>query len=249
MARQAPASENPRYVVIANRLTADIKQGKLAVGSLLPTEAEFAAKFGVSRGTMRQALAILEDAGLIVRRQKSGTRVLSRYPVRGLVDGEQIIEDWARYGTDFPLRVSDVSHATLPREFAHDAGYKGRQPWLRVEGLRYPPSARIPIAHCTAFIHPDLASIEKDISSSPVPLFALIERRHGRVIEGVRADLRSVELEPAIAKVLGAKAGAPALQLIRYFKDAKRRVVEIAVNTHPSDRFTYRIEIFRSTGG
>lgn len=49
--------------------------GELAPGSLLPTEPEMSAKFGVSRSVVREALRVLGEKGLIEVRHGSGTRV------------------------------------------------------------------------------------------------------------------------------------------------------------------------------
>ena len=44
-------------------------------GSLLPTELELAAEFGVARATVSRALRELADDGIVVRKRKGGTRV------------------------------------------------------------------------------------------------------------------------------------------------------------------------------
>ena len=49
--------------------------GRHRAGDRLPPEHEVAAMLGISRGTLRAALARLEDSGEIVRRQGSGTFV------------------------------------------------------------------------------------------------------------------------------------------------------------------------------
>ena len=51
--------------------------GELAPGSLLPTEPEMSARFGVSRSVVREALRLVDAKGLIEVRHGSGTRVAS----------------------------------------------------------------------------------------------------------------------------------------------------------------------------
>ncbi|MES0863458.1 UTRA domain-containing protein [Ruegeria sp. SCPT10] len=46
-------------------------------GSLLPTELELAAEFGCARATVNRALRELADEGIITRRRKGGTRVVT----------------------------------------------------------------------------------------------------------------------------------------------------------------------------
>lgn len=241
--RKGRASQ-PRYLEIADKLLKDIESGALAVGNVLEPEQDLSLKFKVSRGTIRQSLALLEEQGVILRRQRSGTKILSRFPGKGLVSGEQLLEDWARYGIEYPLRVSAVSRRELPSDlFKGEDRASGK--WLCVVGLRYPIGSRVPISYCESFIHPDYSEIEQDLSPTPIPMFAHVERRYGRVIESVQVQLRAMGLPAVMAKPLGAEAGQPALQLIRLFMDARNRVVTVGINTHPAERYTYNIEIPR----
>jgi|GEM_PF-5654285 len=64
-----------RYMDVARRLREMIERGSLAVGTLLPSEQVLAEQFQVARATLRQAMAILAEEGLITRRRGAGTRV------------------------------------------------------------------------------------------------------------------------------------------------------------------------------
>lgn len=68
--RQIPIAEQ-----VATLLHGRIVEGKYLPGERLPSEADLADELGVSRGTVRSALAVLATAGLIVRRQGDGTYV------------------------------------------------------------------------------------------------------------------------------------------------------------------------------
>lgn len=63
----------PKYQFVADALRRDIAGGVYQDGAALPTEAELKEKFGVSRQTVRQAISLLENDGLVVRRRGSGT--------------------------------------------------------------------------------------------------------------------------------------------------------------------------------
>lgn len=55
-----------------------IASGRLAVGSILPGDAEMMDTYGVSRTVLREALKTIEAKGLVEARAKVGTRVLPR---------------------------------------------------------------------------------------------------------------------------------------------------------------------------
>lgn len=61
-------SAEPLHLRVAAELAAAIKRGDYAVGSRLPDERSLAARLGVSRTTLRQALAELSRSGAVRRR-------------------------------------------------------------------------------------------------------------------------------------------------------------------------------------
>lgn len=68
-----PNSAVPLYKQIANIIAQDIKNGKYSYGDRLPSELTLKDVFGVSRITVRAAIAELIDEGLLVRSQGKGT--------------------------------------------------------------------------------------------------------------------------------------------------------------------------------
>lgn len=67
--------EKAKYYQLFEQLKKDIFQGVYQNGQRLPGENEMAQEFSMSRQTVRQALALLEQEHLIQRRQGSGTYV------------------------------------------------------------------------------------------------------------------------------------------------------------------------------
>jgi len=66
---------SPMFRQIAWELERQIAQGELPPGRKLPDERHLAQRFGVSRVTIRKALGILEQDGLIIRSRAKGTFV------------------------------------------------------------------------------------------------------------------------------------------------------------------------------
>jgi GntR family transcriptional regulator len=65
----------PLYLQITEMISREISAGIWPDGSRLPTEAELSRQLGVAIGTLRKALALLEQRGLLERIQGSGTYV------------------------------------------------------------------------------------------------------------------------------------------------------------------------------
>lgn len=65
----------PKYIQLSELLIRDIDAGRLLDGERLPPEREMAATLGTSIGTLRKALAELEQKGMLNRIQGSGNYV------------------------------------------------------------------------------------------------------------------------------------------------------------------------------
>ncbi|MGC5305955.1 GntR family transcriptional regulator [Micromonospora zamorensis] len=82
-----PHYGQPRYRVIAEELRQRIESGIIAPGALLPAESALSAEFEAARGTVRQAIAALREAGLVATEHGRGTYATPHLPPCGLHGG------------------------------------------------------------------------------------------------------------------------------------------------------------------
>ena len=110
---------------LALKLRAQILVGEFEEGQRLPAERILAEEFEVSRTTLRHALEILEDHGLIARRPGSGTFVSHRTPLRVNDDHnhkEQPSPPQNNVAADehltdsLPINIADITVMTSPLE-------------------------------------------------------------------------------------------------------------------------------------
>lgn len=66
---------------VAEQLQQQICSGKYAIGQQLHTEPELMARFGVGRSTIREAVRLLVNAGLVRVQQGLGTFIISQQPM------------------------------------------------------------------------------------------------------------------------------------------------------------------------
>ena len=83
------ASPVPFYFQLAGLLEHEIVRLRWQPGDRLPSEAELCGRFELSRTTVRQALARLEQEGLVVRRKGFGTFVASASPRMWLLQSQE----------------------------------------------------------------------------------------------------------------------------------------------------------------
>ncbi|WP_159545175.1 GntR family transcriptional regulator [Streptococcus halichoeri] len=84
----------PAYIKIHDTLKKDIDKGIWPIGHRLPSERDLADTFQVSRMTLRQAITLLVEEGILERRIGSGTYVAShrvRDKMRGTTSFTEIV--------------------------------------------------------------------------------------------------------------------------------------------------------------
>src|SRR5258707_15639517 len=104
MPRKMTASKehrkSSRYRDIAAELQKEIRLGATPVGQLLPTETELMVRFSASRQTVREALRIITEQGLIVRRAGLGSVVIAAEPPVLFTHSVKSLNEWLRYSNE-----------------------------------------------------------------------------------------------------------------------------------------------------
>ena len=234
----------PRYVQLATTLMREIESGRYPIGALIPTEFELCDQFGVSRFTVREAVKLLVQQGLIVRQAGVGSRVQSapvdvRYTqtMSGLADLQQ-------YADETTLVVDSKKIIELTAKRAEQLKVSTKETWLHVEGLRFAREERLPICHTEVFIAPHLRSVSGIHARTKQPIYAILEKEFGVKITRVEQEISAVILSAKMINRLKTSARAPAIWICRRYFDERGDLIEQAHNTHPADRFTYR-EVFQ----
>jgi len=123
----------PVYLQLADLLARKIEAGYWQPGERLPTEADLAQRLEVALGTLRKALALLEQRGVIARIQGSGTYV------KKFEGGQRIYELFRLELTSGPglptARIVDVSRLPRPTYVPPLDEIKNKEAW-RVRRVR-----------------------------------------------------------------------------------------------------------------
>ncbi|MCP2274746.1 MULTISPECIES: FadR/GntR family transcriptional regulator [Nocardia] len=78
-----PVRRTSLIAQVTEQLRAEIRSGRWAIGSRIPTEPELTELTGTGRNTVREAVQALVHAGMLERRQGSGTYVIAASEVGG----------------------------------------------------------------------------------------------------------------------------------------------------------------------
>lgn len=249
---ESAGNGRPIYQQIAERLRAAIAEGKYPVGARLPTELELCEQFGISRFTARGAVRLLLTAGLVTRRQRVGTVVIALPGDARYSHDVTSVRDLFQYAQDTELRLVYIGKVALTKVMARDFGVEVGEEWIYAMGIRHDDRARErgkksgrPICITRLFLNPALTGIENKLRERKTAVYALIEREYKVNIQRVEQELQGVLLGADDAANLQSEAGAPALRILRRYYSDQGTLLEVADSIHPSDRFTYRMELRR----
>lgn len=232
-------ASQPQYILVAQALIQDIEAGRYAVGDLLPPELELCTQFGVSRHTMREAIRKLQERGLITRQRGVGTRVKTAEPASRYVQSTAAISDLHQYVKDTRLVTSEAGTVIADAALSETLKCNVGQRWVRVTGFRYAGKEKLPLALTEIYVNPAYGGVQKLIGTLKVPVHTLIEQQFGVSVVEVRQEIRATEITGGDAKRLGVKPRSPGLLIVRQYLGANDQVIEVSVNLHPADRFSY----------
>lgn len=233
------------YLQVARTLHGRIVDGDYPVGSLLPTEHTLAGHFGVSRQTVRQAIAHLRAMRLLSARKGVGTRVEASCPETGYYQTLQSLPDLFQFAANALYRVTSTERVKVIGREAAELGCRPGRIWLRLDGLRELPGVAGPLSRTTVMIDARYAAVAETPALHARAIFAQIEDRFGVPVQEVRQEIQATLLNEQDATLLQTTPGAPALEITRRFFGAGHKLIELSRNLHPADRFRYAMTVRR----
>ena len=232
----------PRYATLAETLAKSIVDGVLPIGTQLPRETELARVHQVSRSTVRSAMLVLEQQGMVSRTRKRGTIVEATATTPRYRNSIDSLNDLVQYAHQTHRRVKDIVEVGCPADVARRTGWTEGRPIVAARFVRESASAqRHPIAWTRAFIDTPLSEeLASVISSEQELLSDLVSPVLGRFTQTVEQVITAGCMDADAADVLQDAPGQPALLIERLYRDASRTPFLYTHSTHAHDQFEYR---------
>jgi len=224
---------------LAGVLQQEIAAGRHPVGARLPTEEQLGERFGLSRSTVRAALARLEQQGMVLRRPKTGTVVKSAAPTNRYAVSVGSLSDLLAFLDSTLVMPQGVQSIEADAALAAELGSERGSHWLRVGTLRTPAGGTVPISLTDYYLPPRFRPVIAQIGRRPGPVYPLLERRYGVAIARIEQDIGACLLPAKVAKALSARAGAPALRVIHRMVSERDGPIYCTISLYPADRFRY----------
>jgi GntR family transcriptional regulator len=228
------AERTIRYRDIARDLRRRVQAGEYAGGKVLPSEAELSTSYDASRVTIRRALEVLRDEGLIDARQGFGWFVATDPLRQSLARLSTIEAQLAASGRRPQRRVLDFAFVAAE---PHVRRVLGTDEVLRVRRLNLADGE--PFALVTVWCP---ASLGHRLSRADVersPFYELLPVPFG----GATQTIAAAAADGADAKLLGIGAGSPVLRCERVTTDVHDRPVLMSVHVFPAARTEFVVDL------
>jgi GntR family transcriptional regulator len=242
LASTAPEGRKSQRVYLTIR--DEIVSGTRPAGSALPGEIRLAQIFGVSRVTVRRALDVLMEQGLIRRRAGSATTVAPRAAPSETINADiaSLMPQLVAMGRDSTARLLSFSYVRAPDPVRLGLGLP--------DGARVQRAVRVRSAngrvfsHLTTHVPESVASHYSEADLATTPLYRLLERS-GVIVENATQTISATHATPDVAEALEIVPGAALIALTRIVCDADGRGVEHLSALYRPDRFRLEMVLNR----
>ncbi len=236
--------KGPLYQQLADTLRREIAEGRYRVGDRIPSEEALCEQFGVSRITVRAAIDLLADAGLLRRRQGKGTFVSAPPIEQELVQLNDFVEDMTAAGLLPTSRIIYLGEEPASAEVARVFDLTPGSPIVRLDRLRLGDGS--PVAFDRTYLPLRFGRLLGRERLEEETIYHQLRTQYGiRVVSGsfvIEAGLASSE----IAHHLGTERNSPLLIVRRTSYTDPNQPVYFQERSYRADRVCYRLELTRS---
>jgi GntR family transcriptional regulator len=240
-------SSIPRYREIADQIQDEIASGKWSIGQKLAPEQALASQYEVSRFTIREAMSLLQENGLISRQRRLGTVVIATHPVDQMVQNLGSMDELLQYAPQTRLKNLRTTMVEADVALAQMLPCSVGTHWARIETIRI-EAKRSPVCWTDIYVPAEFSEISERIGKDATPAFRMMEETYGLFATDINAELLAGSLSQRKAEALEVVPGSPALIIVRRYRDRNGRLFEVSVSEHPAGRFSYSVDLQRKAG-
>ena len=231
-----------RYLRLYRVLSQALAEGRFGAGEPLPSEPRLMKDYGVSRSTVRRALAGLEAEGRIDRKRGSGTFARNQRQQAAASRDFSATLDGAESA---PVAATSrtIAFRLLPTPAFLPGGERGfGATALLVRRLR--SVAREPVALETAYLPEELAGklTRQHLSADGDPILTLLAGL-GHRSASVEREFVALEADPLAAASLELAFGVPVFSVRTLAHDPRDRVLAYVDCLYRADRYEARAAI------
>lgn len=232
-----------KYETVANGIR-EIISHSLTPHDGLPSERELMATYGVSRMTVRAAIARLVDEGLVYNVQGAGTYVGSIDLFSKTPKLTSFTEDMASRGYMASSRALAVSRIEADASVAARLGIAVGAECTYLRRLRLADNS--PMAIEDVFVPRTVLELEHvQLDRSLYEQLA----RSGHEVFRAEQEIQAIKLSDEDSQLLEVPGGSAALRVQRVSSSRRGQLIEFARTIYRSDRYSFNLAVTRENNG
>lgn len=211
-------------VMIAKEIEYEIETGKYAEGDRLPSERILADTFGVQRGTVRSAIEMLEEKGIILSKERAGHYVAPRridFDLDAYNSRKVVIE---KMGISTSVKLLTFEKISVTNKMSEDTGWPVDTQAFRIMRLRY--AAGVPMALERTYIKCELAPglTEEDVNNKS--LYEALATKYNEHVDLAESKVTAVFANGLESILLNIGVARPVMRYEGLVYDREGRLLE-----------------------
>lgn len=225
------------YLQVIDRIKQDIESGVYIEKEKLPSEFDLARLLGVSRATLREALRILEEENIIIRRHGVGTFVNSKPLFSSGIEQlssvtSMIVQAGMKPGTIFLSSGTDKVTEEDMRRFACSSD----EEMIVMERVR--TANNKPVVYCVDKV---LSKYLPETFTHEESIFNILEEKANRRITYAITEIEPIGYHEKISPILECDPETALLVLKQMHFDEMDEPILYSVNYFKADKFSFHV--------
>jgi len=231
-------NHTPSYMKVYSQMKELIINETYPIGSLVPREPDLCEKFGVSRTTLRKAMELLEQEGIVDIQQGRGTEVLNYKTTQKLNQVSSFSETLEAKGYKVQSKSMYIDMVVPPSNVLEDLQLSPDTEVVRIQRIQLANGK--PIAIITNYIIPDLVPGIISDTGTFVSLYHHIESKYGIKITAARDTIKAKVADFLESELLQIPTGSP-LIVDRRITYSLSKPIEVVVMIVDGSKYEFSV--------
>lgn len=249
--QSAVRGKAPMYYRLAERLIKNIEAGEYKKGDLFPGDMQLASEYGVSLITVRAAMRILIERGLVARYPGKGSFVLSEKRIQALW-GVGSVDDLVMTGLQAKLLLLRKALIVSPEWVRKKYSYSPRSQvyWFRTVRINNRERFLINDVYHPIHIGEEVKKLNfSDTLIRNKLMISLVQQYCGLKLSKMYQTMSAELASSDVAKTLGMKIGQPLLVIDRDYFSTAGELIQVTRSRYRVDHYRYTINVARLSAG
>ena len=201
-------------------------------------------QYGVSRTTVRLAMAELEHMGYIYKRHGKGTFVAAiNKNSQNLMDSYSFTDHMKQLNKAPSTKVLSFEVVESTNYFAENLGITPGEKMIKIRRLRLADGLPMMLERTYLPMREFTGLTEEEVAQNP--LYEIFRDKYGEVIKVADEEFSASILSEEEANLLEVPLDSACLKLLRTTYNNDNRVIEFTLSVARSDKFVYKIRHVR----